>query len=353
MPAKWLGRTDTPQLTPDCGTRVLDYNAFQWLESPWEPGIRAVLHLQRNFDFTELDIITDRRQLACILELAYRKGEQVEKTHEGDERTADFRFGAQVLGETVIFVRTDDSTTIETIDQFRGFADEFKKKYFEYPDSLNDAKSYHRMVSSRLGNLRIMLRHGAEGYVPNDTNTLRDALANMQPAAVAQKDSDNITVMSGGALIPSSAIVELNTCSKTRDSSSRLAAKARECWLSQDAHFVTAKYTVTQQSKKAARNGYFTDLRGVFDPEDIKFHNVSGDTSDWAGENGEVIQEFHDLLLDLVERIRSAVAAGQGDKFLVEYGGEGMDIRISPSDTVRGMSDELCERIKVGTVRGT
>lgn len=331
---------------------MLDYKAGQFPESPWQPGNRAILHLRPKFDFTKLDIITDRHQLACILELAYRKGEEIEKTHEGDERTAAFHFGAQVLGETVIFVRTDGSTTIETIDKFRGFADESKKMYFEYPDSLNDTKSYRRMISSRLGNLRVMLRHGAEGYVPDDTTILSDALADMKPAGVTQVDFEDITVMSGGALIPSSTILEVNTCSKNRDSSPRLDAKARECWLSQDARFVTAKYTVTLQSKKAARRGDFTDLRGTFNPNDIEFRNVVDDTSDWAGENGEVIQEFHDLLLDLAERIRTAAAAGQGDKFLVDYDGEGMDIRISPSETVRGMSDESCERIKVGTVDG-
>lgn len=121
---------------------------------------------------------------------------------------------------------------------------------------------------------------------------------------------------------------------------------------SQDAHFVTAKYTVTLQSKKAARQGFFTEIRGTFDPDYIQFRNVTNETSEWAGENGEVIRGFHDLLLDLVERIRSAAAAGQGDKFLVDYGGEGMDIRIWPSDTVRGMSNELCERIKMCAVDG-
>ena len=352
MPAKWLGRTDTPRLAADCGRRLLDYNADQFPESPWEPGIRAILHLHPNFDFTKLDILTDRRQLACLLELAFRKGEKIKKTYDGDDRSESFRFGAQVLGSTVVSVRTDVAT-IPDVDRFRGFADAFKNRYLQYSEEMKDSKSHHRMITSQLGDLRVMLRFHAEGYLPDDTVTLNEALASKPSVDAAQQSYDNITVKSAGALISRSAILELNTCNKYQDSSLCLAAKARECWLSQDAHFVTTKYNVTQQSKKKARNGgHLTDLRGVFDENDIGFRNVIDDTSEWAGENGEVIQEFHELLLDLVERIRSAAAAGQGDKFLVEYGGEGMDISVSPSGTVGAMSEKLCERIKVGVADG-
>lgn len=207
------------------------------------------------------------------------------------------------------------------------------------------------MISSRLGYVRLLLRHQADGYLPSDTAT--KALDNYTPAGTAHQEFGNITVTSGGALIPTSAVVEINTCSKMKDQSSRLGAKARECWLSQSAHFVVAKYTVSAQSKWKARNGGgFTDLRGTFDQDDIKFHSVADDVSDWAGEEWEVIQDFQDLLLDLVDRVRAAASAGKGETFVIEYGGEGMDFEISPSDAVCAVSEEVCERMKKGSEDG-
>lgn len=311
-----------------------------------DPGIRALLHLQPAFDFTKLDIISDRRHLACLLELVVRKGAKYEPTWEGDDKTSAFRFGAQIIGDTIIFFGTDEAKSIEDVTRFRGFAVDFRKQYSGYPDALKDTKAHYRMVSSGLGDLRILLRHAADGYVSDDTTALNDALANMTSAGAEQEEYNNITVMSGGTLIPRSALLELNTCSKIRDQTERLATKTREAWLYQSAHFVIAKHTVTLQSMKAARRGHFTDLRGTFRPDDIDFCNATDGLSNWTAENQDVIEEFHDLLLDLVERIRSAAAAGQGSAFLVEYEGEGMDIGIPPSETIHAISDELCARVR-------
>lgn len=337
-PEKWLGRQDTPQLKPDQGERVLDYNAGQWKESPMYPAVRAVLYLHPKYDFTKLDLISDRRQLACLLELAFRKGEKFEKTWEGD---------------TVVFVRTDEGTSRESIDNFRGFADDFENQYLEYSDDLEDSKSHHRLISSSFGEIRLLLRHQAEGHVPNDTLVSTDQTTTEEPgpAGLRQEDYDNITVMSGGAFLPSLATIELNTCSKARDQRSRLAAKARQCWLSQSGNFVAAEYRVTAQSKWKARNGgHFTDLRGTLDQSDINFHNVRDDVSKWAEEDRGIIRDFRDLLSDLIERIRAAMSAGQGSTFMVEYEGEGMDIGISPSSTICGISEELSERVKQSSV---
>ena len=79
MPAKWIGRDDKPELLPDQGTRLLAHNAGTWPESPMEPGIRAVLHLRPDYDFTTLDLISDRRQLARLFEVAVRRERRSKK----------------------------------------------------------------------------------------------------------------------------------------------------------------------------------------------------------------------------------------------------------------------------------
>ena len=149
-----------PELMPDIGRRYKDQNAGRWPTSPMEPAIRAVVHLQPNFEFSSLEIITDRYALACLLQLAVRLNNPIKepdgKKNKENDRNGNFNFSAQVVDGTVIFV-PNDRQTVEEIKLFRGFPLDFKKKYFEYPEDLQDTVSHQRIITYRLGDLKIMV----------------------------------------------------------------------------------------------------------------------------------------------------------------------------------------------------
>ena len=120
MLAKWLGRKNSPLLLPDTATRFFDENVGRCPNSPFEPGLLAVLHQRPDFDFTTLDLITDRYTLSCLLELA-------------NGNPSKFSFGAQVIGGydggsdgTFVFVSTEPPNT-QKITKFKGYRQDFMK----------------------------------------------------------------------------------------------------------------------------------------------------------------------------------------------------------------------------------
>jgi hypothetical protein len=113
IPPKWIGNEGREvTVKPDVGEKVLDHNALIWPDSPMEPAICAIVKLHPDFDFTKLDIISDRRALATLVELA-SEGTQTEKL-----RKKDFSFGVVLAGQTLVFCRSGNVK--ETCDRFTG-----------------------------------------------------------------------------------------------------------------------------------------------------------------------------------------------------------------------------------------
>ena len=214
-----------------------------------------------------------------------------------------------------------------------------------------DTSAHYRIVTYRLGDLCIMVRSAAEGYIHNEDVEASQDVENKTPASKVQQECDNMTIISGGQLIPNSTTLELNTCSKYRVGDDGLEKNIRKSWLSQDAHFILAKYVITEKSKRDSNwDGDFTKLRAKFLNDDIKHYDSVKYTTDWAKNNAEVIQVFHDTLMDLVQRIRDAGAKGKGDTFMVRYVGEEVDFTAEKG--VGAVSTELCERMKAGSGDG-
>lgn len=150
MPGKWLARTDAPPLKPDTETRWFNQNIARCPDSPWEPGVRAVLHQQPGYDFSSLDLISDHSILAPLLEFVV-DGKRFE------------RFGAQIVGNTVIFVSLEKPER-QVIETCRGFRKDFDHKYLEYLEELVGTLKHYRIISCQLGEVKIMLRYVADGY---------------------------------------------------------------------------------------------------------------------------------------------------------------------------------------------
>ena len=234
---------------------------------------------------------------------------------------------SKFVGNTTIFIR-NDKVALETVEKFRGFPLDFKNQYFEQAADLEDSLSHHRIVTYRLGDLRIMLRHAADGYIHDDTPGPEEALASYNAVGGEEHHYDNITVKAGGALIPRSAMLKLNTCKKYGNQGNRLKAKFRESWLSQQGHYITAKYNIVG-SKKGKRSKDFKGLRGEFKAGDIVHDRVDVDTVRWAVEHQDIVHSFYKKVNGVVRLIRSAVAHGAGGTYVVARMNGSANISIS------------------------
>ena len=237
MPAQWLNRVQfQPLLKPDSESRYLDQNAAKYGQSPFEPGIKAVLHQNSDYDFTTLDLITDRYALASLLEFA-----------NGKQKA--FSFGAQVIGHTIVCVR-DDAEPRQDITKFRGYRVDFVTKYLEYPTAFENSLKHYRIITYQLGELKVMLRYAADGYLPDLAGELPDTAYDQ--GDVVEGDG-SLAIVSTGVLVPHDTIIELNTCRKRSEEEGpddHITAKFREAWLSQAHHFVHAESTMGKRYRK-------------------------------------------------------------------------------------------------------
>jgi hypothetical protein len=134
-------------LKPAQGRRFIDHNAGRCPSSPMEPLFRAVLVQDPDFDFSKIDVVTDRSVLTSLFKLDIDKA---------------LSCRAEVVGNTIILQR-HQADNVEVIDHFKGCREDFEKQYFEYRDDCKGSKSHHRILTYDLGGMKVMLRFAADG----------------------------------------------------------------------------------------------------------------------------------------------------------------------------------------------
>lgn len=340
MPAKWVGLRDEPILLPDSGSWHLDQNAAKCPASPLEPALRAVVHQIPQYDFTSLDVITDRWALATLLDWSANDKMQTPKPNsKGPVPSSDssFSFGVQVVGDTVVFVRNDESKE-HVVDRFKGFRSDIAKHYLKHAPGFEDSLSHYRVISYKLGGLRLMVRHAADGYIPEEAFGTED----ITPAAPGRDivQHDTLAVKSGGALVPRVAMIELNTYGKSGYSDEHMMRKLRHTWLSQQLHFIVAKWSFSRKQGKD-----YTTWRGTVKKGDLDLCMTHHGHSDHELHDQYRIMRFANTLQDLLKEIRERVAYGQGNSYVVQRAGLGRKIIVTSSENIPKLSEELCGRL--------
>ncbi len=325
MPPKWLGLGDRPLvLDRDAGTRLIDQNGGRWPDSPMEPLMRAILHMQPNYDFRAVDIITDRHTLASFLQLAPLKGED-------RESEASFEFGVQVVEDTLIFLRLDSPTSNQ-----RSFREGFEKAVLEQYEGYEDCQAHHRIVECSLGDLRVLLRYGADAYVLEDTREFNAAMSTMETRPGSPHVLENITVQCGGALLPQSAMVEFVTVKQGPRGDERIWKKYRETYISGAPRYAAAEYFNTHTGNDKA----------IFLSKNLNEYNSAVGTHDDALEvsSPETIAWFKNTVVATMGDIRELVEKGNGRYYRVRFSEGKLVIQRSLSDGIPGLSAELCGR---------
>ncbi|KAL5501869.1 hypothetical protein ACEPAH_9130 [Sanghuangporus vaninii] len=212
-PPIWQNRPTPFPLDRDSGVSFIDQNKYRVPQYPLLPLVRAVDHLSPDFDFSSIDIVTDRNNLRKLLRWI------------NGTISLDFRIDLQLSGSTVLFARYE-STKVEVESGRLGFGRNFEQYTTKRLAGCESSTGHHRIITYDYGNLKLMVRFEVDACLHNDTATQdrRDRPEAMRPipgdepqdilAALRKmsiRSDDKIEIVSRGILVPQSSLIELGT----------------------------------------------------------------------------------------------------------------------------------------------
>ncbi|KAI7156672.1 hypothetical protein KC349_g6135 [Hortaea werneckii] len=338
-PPLWSPPENPVQIPPDTGTFFIDPNAGILPTSPMEPLFRAVLHEHPDFDFSSLDLITDRWALSRLL-----------------SDNESWSLAAQVVGgRTVVLIRLEPEREINIPPhQFRGFRRNFEKEFLAYREDCRGSRAHHQIVTYKLGEVKIMLRHAAAGYLADLTDQPLvaddDALSTTEdhtaappsppPPPPQQQQHGNLRIKPAGHRVPRSAIFELSTSKKVGTLEGYKQYEVPEQWIAQTQTYIRALPTQMRWNKQAWK------IRGYFSKEAIDVRREAyEDIAEWERENQRGIQRLYFRLSDVLVRLRVACQRGGSGYFVLgpERGRGTIGIREVSAEEVRGLPGDMTE----------
>ena len=313
-PPIWSPPSNAPALKPDAGARYVDQNADRMPHSPVEPFIQAILSQRPAFDFSGVDVITDRRTLRQLYGFS------------GGERKG-FEFGLEVVGDTAVFTRLEPRSR-ETIapNAFAGYRQSFEEAYTKLHPAAKGSTSHSRLVTYTIRGLRFLVRSGTDAYRPDVVGQLstpqsserhgsEEFAKNIKTLSLDKKTasmsatpaSNELQVIKGGFEVSQTAVLELSTHTATKPSI--IEDKLVDLYLAQTPCFVEATFR---------SSGPWNDLmalRARF--RDINITDTRQQIMEWEKNHQSELRK----LVNIVEQIISEARAldGQG---IIRYTGQ-------------------------------
>ncbi|KAL8644649.1 MAG: hypothetical protein Q9226_007663, partial [Calogaya cf. arnoldii] len=321
-PPIWSPPTHPPTITPDDSSfRYVDQNADRYPKCPINPLFSSVQHVQPDYPFSTIDIVSDRSPLHKLYAFA-----------AGEPNLKDFRFGVNVFGyetnrggkdgegkKTVVFHRMEKTTREEYDEgQFHGYRGGFEEQYLCHKDMAEGGTSHYRISEYEFGGLKFLLRYGVDGSISddktegpvitslsaesprlddeksrNDGNN-DDSIEKRKTEESKTKDptdlnnrneSLSIIPTSHRTMTAQSTLFQLMTRSRYSKTPFDIATKLPDLYLSQTPKFIEAYHHSA---------GYRKFLRektpGRFAEADIHVRNIQEELKDWEHANGEVLR---------------------------------------------------------------
>lgn len=229
-------------MKPDTGGRYVDQNADRIPGSPLQTLIHAVQTCQPGFDFTKVNIVTDRKPVRCLLGFVR------------DEPTT-FKFGITVIGNTALLTRMEKRTRDQPSRHYHGYRDNFEKQYTKISASAARTTSHHRVVKYDFAGQTILLRYAVDAYLGDLAKALMqaDGIENTDPGPLVKRHmnakikgdspsktlprSTRVTLIDGGCHIPHAATLELTTRAQYSQAPESIEHKMPEFWISQTLNY--------------------------------------------------------------------------------------------------------------------
>jgi hypothetical protein len=298
-----------------------------------EPVVRSIFAAQagHEFDPTKVGIFGCGSTLGNLLRFACNI-----------DAEKPFRFLVEVVGETVFFIRREN-TPKETIPDVRGYGHSFPEAYTTWDVNVRGSESHQRIIRYQLGDLSTIIRFEADGYLTDkvsvqatipipqnqneepDEESLVAALAGNTVNENAHSDSDPLRLVQGSGSVPQGAVFDLKTRSiwkKTHDTT--VSDQIPRLWIRQIPSFVLAYHE-----------------RGLFKTEEVTVHNIKPDVEKWENDHRRDVRK----LIALIKKITDFVKSTPGQKLEVRYqDGVGLELREQHEGVASVLPDDLAAR---------
>ncbi|TKA81329.1 hypothetical protein B0A55_02774 [Friedmanniomyces simplex] len=303
MPPVWAPLAEPKQLQEDSGEYFRDQNAARFPTYPMEPAVRALLAHETDLAVSEIDIFACGSTLGSLLRFVRK----VDKP---------FRFTVEVIGNTVFFVRREN-TPDERLIGVRGYGHAFPESYTKWHGEVKRSASHQRLIRYIFAGLKCIVRFEGDGYLDSlageDTNS--GVLADMP-------EVKGLTFQEGGRSIPQEAIFDLKTRSVKRKDVDVLAEELPRLWITQIPNFVLA----------------FQE-RGIFHKNDTSVRDVRTEVDRWEMQSQRDLRMLEELLHKLLKLVKST-PDGECEVRCREVGV--LEVRSQLPDAPPALSPELC-----------
>lgn len=252
MPQLWCPPSVTPTLSPDSSPRFVDQNTDRNPGTPLEALVLAVQKAQPDFDFTNLDVVTDRRPIRKLFGFVI-----------GEPKS--FQFGVSIIGNTALFTRMEERTRDELATQtFQGYREAFESAYTKTAKEAQGSTSHHRIVSYDFGGLKFLVRFAVDAFFEDRAQELMRAdgtepldlgclVKNLKattledpappPSRWDYSLRSSVNIFNGGQKIPHAATLEMTTrseWSRQKHNAQPLQQKLADLWISQTPNYIEA-----------------------------------------------------------------------------------------------------------------
>ncbi|KAI9375596.1 hypothetical protein BJX61DRAFT_539612 [Aspergillus egyptiacus] len=321
-PPAWTPFQTPDKLPEDSGTYFRDQNAARLSVHLFEPAMEAILQQDPGFELHNIDLVACRSTLRSLFEF-------VSHPEKG------FRIVVEAVGSTVFLVRQHNSPT-ETTPDVREYGHTFPEANTTWGHDFKGSESHQRILQYELGGLKCVIRHGADGYLPdlhqtrpshveaaaNGPGDLLPSFEYTKVSSIAGEEKQTLTVEAGAQAVPQSAVFELKTRSFRKEYEGVLEEQLVRLWAAQIPNFVVAFYH-----------------QGVF--KDVGVDDVRDEIRRWEVEQEGSLRKLVALLKTLI-----VFAQGQpeGRLEVVFQSGEELELREVGGLLNRCISDSLKTR---------
>ncbi|EPS44064.1 hypothetical protein H072_1968 [Dactylellina haptotyla CBS 200.50] len=282
-PPLWTPLSVPRRLNEDTGDFYRDPNAARFPSYPIEPAVQAIFKVDAAFSTSNIDVFACGSTLGNLLRFARH-----------DDKP--FRFGVELIGNTVFFVRKEGSPT-ELIAGVRGWGHTFPEAYTTWEPDVKGSETHQRMVQYKFGGLRFILRFECDGYFntalpqktsPDGDDDLAQALKTVSVSQSLPKQDNSLSIKTGGSEVPQSSIFDLKTRSGKRGQSIDMEQILPLLYLKQIPNFIVAYH-----------NG-----AGLFPTKDIKVENFEKEIRQWEVDNKCALERLSVIIRKIIEVVK-------------------------------------------------
>ncbi|KAL3454378.1 hypothetical protein BJX65DRAFT_315648 [Aspergillus insuetus] len=279
------------KIKKDSGLIYIAHNAARHPESPLEPLFRALYIAHPSFNVRSVDLVTDRNNVRKLMSFV--------NPFWGQNKREPFTIEVEVTKDTAVFCRSETvAYRIIGPKEARGYGHEFEKAYTI--EIVDNGASHHRIISYRLGGMKLLVRYETDGYIRGPAQDAGEASSLPEPQSTlpskpsyAANDKSALMIRDEGQIVTLDSILEIKTCTETR--LIPLAEVIPQMWVSQTPNLVCAYHD-----------------RGLFTCSDVE--NITEKIKVWEKAHHANIRKLITLIKNII-----SVAKGHGGKAVVRY----------------------------------